>query len=52
LARFVPGDHHPDLLRALLKQEKALGTINLDPKSRELAYLTAFEKNQCDGPTE
>jgi uncharacterized peroxidase-related enzyme len=40
--------HSPDLLQAFLSLNSALGTMKLDPKLRELAYLKASSVNNCE----
>jgi uncharacterized peroxidase-related enzyme len=40
--------HSPDLLEQFLALNAAHGKIKLDPKLRELAYLTASGLNRCE----
>ncbi len=40
--------HQPELLRALLDLEAAMGRTSLEPRLRELAALASCEANGCD----
>ena len=40
--------HNPDFLKTLWTGFQGLGRVTLDPKLRELAYLTTSVTNRCE----